>query len=43
MLTKQDLMTIKDFTNIQYACRLLPGTRQVGSLALPKHDAACLG
>ena len=35
--------SIKDFTNVQYAHRLLPGTRQVGSLAPPIHDAACLG
>jgi len=35
--------SIKDFANVQCACRLLPGKRQVGSLAPPKHDAACLG
>ena len=33
-------MTIKDFTNFQCVLRLLPGTRQVDSLAPPKHDAA---
>ena len=36
--------SIKDFTNVQCAHRLLPGTRQMGSLAPPKHDAmgSCL-
>jgi len=32
-----------DFTNDQCARRLLPEKRQVGSLAPPKHDTACLG
>ena len=35
--------SIKDFTNVHCAHRLLPGTRQVVSLAPPKHDAACVG
>ena len=43
MLTKQDLMTTKDFTNVQCAHRLLPGTRQVGSLALPNTMQHVLG
>ena len=35
--------SIKDFTTVQCARRLLSGTRHVGSPAPPKHDAACLG
>ena len=34
---------MKGFVNVQYRHRLLRSTHEVGTLAPPKHAAACLG